>query len=142
MDPPRELVNALADRASVEEQARANGWPYLVHDSGLGGLRMFVTVVDERFDQWIVIGLDADSPAVPIPAIMSFIGVEKKDASGATLDKVRLHFRDYVVTRREGSLALELPELLEGKCYACHGNGMRALIPTHAPARDPSCPLG
>ncbi len=127
MNPPSELLAALPDRARIEEAARIHGWPYLTHDSGLGGVRMFITVVDpeNRFEQWMVVGLEVTSPT-----ILSFIGVQKKDGNGRELSKVRVHFRDYVVRQVESSWQLELPESLDGKCYACHASGLRLLIPT------------
>jgi hypothetical protein len=132
MNPPEAYLAALPERAALEEAARTNGWPYLTHDSGLGGVRTFVTVADpaRRFDQWMVVGLDPTASFVPTPAIMSFISVQKKDRAGNDLEKVRIHFRDYVVSNTEGAFKLELPETFAGKCYACHTSGMRLLIPT------------
>ncbi len=131
MNPPAELLGALPDRVRIEEAARANGWPYLTHDSGLGGVRTFINVLDaeNRFEQWMVVGLE-DNTRVSNPAIMSFIAVQKKDGGGRELPRVRMHFRDYLVTQAEGSWKLELPESYNGKCYACHASGMRLLIPT------------
>ena len=60
---------------------------------------------------------------------MSFIGVQKKDAHGRDLARVRLHFRDYWATETASAWRVSLPETLSGKCYACHGSGMRLLIP-------------
>ena len=132
MKPPEAYLAALPQRATLEEAARTNGWPYLTHDSGLGGVRTFVTVSDpaQRFDQWMVLGLDPTASFVPMPAIMSFISVQKKDPAGNELERVRLHFRDYVISIADGAHKLELPETFPGKCYACHTSGMRLLIPT------------
>jgi hypothetical protein len=132
MDPPRLLLDALPERATLEATARDNGWPYLTHESCLGGVRTFVSVTDPegRFDQWMLVGLDATGNTFENPAILSFIGVQKKDASGNDLERVRLHFRDYLVTVDGEDSTLELPEGFGGKCYACHGSGLRHLIPT------------
>jgi hypothetical protein len=132
MDPPAALIAALPERATVELAARVNGWPYLTHDGCLGGIRMFVTVSDpeDRFDQWMVVGLDASASRVEDRSILSFVGVQKRDAHGE-LAKVRLHFRDYVTVDSGGFYDLLLPELHSGKCYGCHTSGMRLLIPTH-----------
>jgi len=130
MVPPAELLASLRDRATIEETARKNHWPYLTHDSCLGGVRTFVTVADpaSRFDQWMLVGLD-ENANVPSPAIMSFIAVQKTDLGGRQLPGVRLHFRDYLATEIDGSWRVDLPVTWGGKCYACHGSGMRLLIP-------------
>ena len=132
MDPPSSLVAALPERANIEEAARINGWPYLTHDSALGGVRTFVTVRDsaDRFEQWMLVGLDASMTLVGDGSVLSFIAVQKRDAWGQVLQRVRLHFRDYVVSNAEGSWNLLLPEEHTGKCFACHSSGMRLLIPT------------
>jgi hypothetical protein len=132
MDPPAALLAALPGRQSLEATARESGWSYLTHESCLGGTRAFVAVTDPegRFDQWMLVGLQADLTAAENPAILSFIAVQKKQASGAELERVRLHFRDYVVTARSEGATLELPENFGGKCYACHTSGLRLLIPT------------
>jgi hypothetical protein len=131
MDPPPQLLAAMGSPATIEQAARDNGWTYLTHPSGIGGVRTFVSTRDAqgRFDQWMLVGLDEDG-LVPTPSIMSFIGVQKTDPSGKSVDKVRLHFRDYLLTRDAGSWKVELSTTLDGKCYACHGSGMRLLIPT------------
>ncbi len=130
MEPPRALLDALPERATLEAAARDNGWPYLTHDSCLGGTRTFVTVTDPagRFDQWLLFALDATDTRVELPTIMSFIGVQKQDSAGSVLPQVRLHFRDYVVNAADSGFQLELPENFGGKCYACHSSGMRQLI--------------
>jgi hypothetical protein len=130
MDPPRALLDALPDRVSFEAVARANGWPYVTHDSCLGGVRTFVTVPDPagRFDQWMLAGLDPTGTTYENPAILSFIGVQKQDSNGVALERVRLHFRDYVVNAGGEGTTLELPPGFGGKCYACHGSGLRQLI--------------
>jgi hypothetical protein len=130
MDPPRVLLDALPERATLESAAGVNGWPYLTHRSCLGGTRTFVMVADPegRFDQWMLVGLDATQTSVENPGILSFIGVQKKDANANPLDRVRLHFRDYVATVDAEGPTLELPENFGGKCYACHPSGLRHLI--------------
>jgi hypothetical protein len=132
MDPPAELLAALPDRAAFEATARRQGWPYLTHDSGLGGVRTFVAVSDPagRYDQWLLVGLDESAEAVRNPSVMSFIGVQKKDVTGADLQRVRLHFRDYWLEKAEDTWQLELPELHDGKCYSCHVSGLRLLLPS------------
>jgi hypothetical protein len=141
MVPPAALIAALPERASIEQAARVNGWPYLTHDGCLGGIRLFVTVRDpeDRFDQWMVIGLDPSATRVEDRSILSFIGVEKRDAHGK-LAKVRLHFRDYIAFDSGGSYNLLLPEAHSGKCFGCHASGMRLLIPTHE-SRVESAPV-
>jgi hypothetical protein len=135
---PVELLSAFPDRAQIEATARTRGWPYLTHDSCLGGVRIFLMVgdPDDRFDQWMLVGLDAESKRVISPAIVSFIGVQIKDDQGERLARVRLHFRDYWVDGADGSWKLTLPETLSGKCYACHGSGMRLLNPARGSVAD------
>jgi cytochrome c peroxidase len=111
--------------------ASENGWAHATSVSCLGGVRTFVTVTDPdgRFDQWMLVGLDGTLTHVDNPTIVSFIGVQKKDSSGNTLARVRMHFRDYLASADEsGRFGLELPENFGGKCYACHTSGMRELI--------------
>lgn len=132
MVPPAALIAALPERASIEQAVRVGGWPYLIHDGCLGGIRLFITVRDpqDRFDQWMVIGLDPSASRVQDRSILSFVGVQKRDAGGELL-KVRLHFRDYIAFDSGGSYNLLLPEAHSGKCFGCHASGMRLLIPTH-----------
>jgi hypothetical protein len=132
MDPPAAIVAALPERAKIEQTARVQGWPYLTHDSCFGEIRTFVTVADpdDRFEQWMLVGLDAAATLVEDGSILSFIGVQKRDTLGQKLERVRLHFRDYSVSSG-GSWSLVLPQEHTGKCFACHGSGMRLLIPTH-----------
>jgi hypothetical protein len=134
MDPPVEIVRALPDRARIEGAARTNGWPFVTHDSCFGGVRTFITVVDGdgRYDQWFLVQYGPDATVVPENSVMSFIAVQKKAANGDSLKRVRLHFRDYIAWKNQTSWQLALPETHEGKCYACHGSGMRLLLPAHA----------
>jgi hypothetical protein len=131
MDLPVEIVRALPDRARIEGVARTNGWPFVTQDSCFGGVRTFVTVVDGdgRFDQWFLVQYGPDATVVPENSVMSFIAVQKKAANGEPLKRVRLHFRDYIAWKSLTSWQLALPETHEGKCYACHGSGMRLLLP-------------
>jgi hypothetical protein len=133
MDPPAAILAALPRVEAIEDAARANGWPYLVHDSCFGGARIFVTVADpeDRFEQWMLVGVGAGSSEIADNAIMSFIGIQRKDRAGKSLEKVRLHFRDYILSNAEQIWHLVLPELHDGKCYGCHSSGMRLLLPTH-----------
>jgi len=132
MDPPPGLLSVLPLRSSIEQLAVDNGWAYLTHDSCLGGVRTFIMKKDplDRFDQWFLFGLDADGKQIDSPSIMSFIAVQKKDAQGQYLPKVRLHFRDYLVTQTPSGWTLELPADFPGKCYACHVSGTRRLLST------------
>ena len=133
MEPPAEILAALPERAQIEQAARDNGWRFLTHDSGLGGVRTFVVVADpsDRFDQWFVVSLDAAATRVGENRVMSFIAVQKKDADGRSFERTRLHFRDYIMWPSGTSWQLMLPELHEAKCYACHVSGVRQLLPTH-----------
>jgi hypothetical protein len=144
MNPPAAIIRALPERALVEQAARDNGWPYLTHDGCLGGTRTFVTVADpeDRFEQWMLVGLDADRKLVGDGSIMSFIGVQKRDARGKKLAKVRLHFRDYVVANLQGSWQLLLPREHTGKCFGCHQSGMRLLVPTHGSVTESAPVVG
>jgi hypothetical protein len=131
MEPPGALLEALPERATLEATARDHGWPYLTHESCLGGVRTFVNVSDPegRFDQWMLVSLDATETRVDGDStIMSFIAVQKEDANGNALPRVRMHFRDYVATLMGDAFTLELPENFGGKCYACHTSGLRQLI--------------
>jgi hypothetical protein len=131
-DPPAELLAALPERAAIEAAARENGWPYVTHDSGLGSVRTFMAVADAsgRFDQWLLVTLDPSETFVPDPSVLSLIAVQKRDSARNPLPRVRLHFRDYLVARGEDTWQLSLPEEREAKCYACHGSGLRLLVPS------------
>ncbi len=130
MELPPAMLAALPLRKTIEQTAREQGWPYLTHDSCLGGTRTFVTVADRdgRFDQWFLFGLDESASKVESSSIVSFIAVQKKDAVGNALARVRLHFRDYRVTLSADQWVIDLPENGPGKCYACHGSGVRQLL--------------
>jgi hypothetical protein len=132
MDPPPELLAALPLRAALEETARDNGWPYLTHDSAVGGVRTFVAVDDPegRFEKWLLVGLNAETTVLD-ETVLSFIAVQRKDARGRDLPRIRLHFRDYLLSNVGGSWEVSLPLLHDAKCYACHTSGLRRLIPTH-----------
>jgi hypothetical protein len=132
MDPPSALIEALPTRAAVESVARDQGFVYLTHDSCLGGVRTFVNVRDaqDRFEQWLLFGMENGATTIADPSIVSFIAVQKADAGGVALARPRLHFRDYVVSNGESGWSLTLPEGFEGKCYACHSSGLRLLVPS------------
>ena len=141
MRPPPALIAALPLRVNVERAARQNGWRYITHDSALEGVRTFVFIPDPegRFDQWMLLNfLKKDQPAIDPQTPMSFIAVQKKDASGHGLAKVRLHFRDYNMTPSNGGFQLDLFEDRNGKCYSCHPGGMRQLIPRRGAVLDAS----
>lgn len=67
---------------------------------------------------------------------MSFIAVQKKDAGGRDLPRVRLHFRDYNMVPSSAGFHLELFEDRDGKCYSCHPSGVRQLIPRRTQVLD------
>ena len=139
MRPPPALIAALPLRVSLEIAARRNGWKYITHDSALDGVRTFVFIPDPegRFDQWMLLNfLKKDQPAIDPQTPMSFIGVQKKDASGHDLAKVRLHFRDYNMVPSSEGFHLELFEDRNGKCYSCHPSGVRQLIPRRTETLD------
>jgi hypothetical protein len=132
MDPPAEILAALPERTTIEEAARDNGWPYLTHDSAVGGVRTFVVIDDPggRFEKWLLVGLEGGT-IVPEQSVLSFIAVQKKDVQGRALARIRLHFRDYLLSSASGSWAVSLPVLHDAKCYACHTSGLRTMIATH-----------
>jgi hypothetical protein len=131
MELPVELLGSFPERSRIEATARAQGWPYLTHDSCLGGARIFIAIDDagDRFDRWMIVNLDTEAKRVVSPAIISFISVQKRNAEGAALPRVRPHFRDYWAVDTGDSWSLSLPDTLAGKCYACHASGMRLLLP-------------
>jgi hypothetical protein len=140
MDPPSELIAALPTRDALEAVARDRGFAYLTHDSGLGGVRTFVNVLEPegRYEQWFLFGMENGATAVTDPSILSFIAVQKSDASGAVLARPRLHFRDYVVSSGADGWSLALPAEFEGKCYSCHASGLRLLVPWAGPRTESS----
>ena len=131
MDPPSALLGALPARAALALAAQRAGWSYLTHDSCLGGVRTFINIVDpdDRFEQWLLLGVDPQAEAIADPAIMSFLAVQKRAADGSLLEQVRVHFRDYRLSQLDGVWQAALPEQGDGKCYACHGSGVRQLLP-------------
>ena len=139
MKPPEEIVAALPNLGQVEEAARTHGWKYLTHDSALGGFRTFVIISDPqgRFDQWMLLNLQVGQSSITEDTPMSILSVQKKDAAGKPLSKVQIHFRDYTIQHNErGGYKLHLHENSNGKCYACHTNGMRQLIARRTPILD------
>jgi hypothetical protein len=81
---------------------------------------------DERFEQWMLVGLENET-VVPESSILSLIAIQLKDANGRILDELRLHFRDYLLSRVDDSWTAVLPESHDAKCYACHPTGLREL---------------
>jgi hypothetical protein len=144
MIPPPDLVAAVPDVAKITAVCRSNGWEYLEQASCLGASRLFVLVTDPggRFDQWILLNLyeytpgpDA-APAVDVGRTVSFLAVQKQDAGGHALPRVRLHFRDYTLAKTPDHDGYHLTLGVENnttKCYACHPSGTRQLIPRRTP---------
>ncbi|HVY29789.1 MAG TPA: hypothetical protein VHB79_24685 [Polyangiaceae bacterium] len=130
MDPPPALLAALPVRAAMEAAADSHGWAHLTHDSCLGGVRTFFHVVDPeaRFEQWLLFGVDAEQPDLQPQSLISFLAIQKQNADGSALERARLHFRDYAIAQDGDTWRLELPLGNSGKCYACHGSGVRQLV--------------
>jgi len=136
MTPPPAIMAALPDRDRVEEAARRSGLKYLTHDSALGGYRTFVLISDPagRWDQWMLLNLQKGQSHITDDMPVSVLTVQKADAAGNPLPRVRVHFRDYFVSRRaDGSFESVLSESANGKCYSCHANGVRQLIARRTP---------
>jgi hypothetical protein len=142
MTIPADIVAALPDQQRVQEVARQKGWKYLTHDSALHGTRTFIYVQDpeHKFDQWMLLNLAGPNEhdvAKEMP--VSIVGVQKKNAAGEPLKKVRLHFRDYSIEQAASGVRLSVNYEGNGKCYSCHASGMRQLIPriTHVLEAQP-----
>jgi hypothetical protein len=136
---PPEIVAALPDRKRVEEAARKHGFKYLTHDSAIDGIRTFVLNPDPkgRYDQWLLLNLKAGKSALASTTMpLSVLTVQKADASGRRLSKVRLHFRDYTINDESRPYTLENNESGNGKCYACHASGVRQLIARRTPVLE------
>jgi hypothetical protein len=132
MVPPRALLDAWPSRRAIEATARDQGWPYLEHVSCLGGQRLFLNVTDpdRRFEQWLLFGFEPATDQLPPEAIVSFLAVQQRELDGTPLDKVRVHFRDYLLSAGGDTASeLQLPEGSGGKCFACHVSGVRQLAP-------------
>ena len=138
MVPPAAIVAALPDRFKVEEAARKSGLKYLTHDSAIDGIRTFVLSSDPkgRFDQWMLLNLKTGDSKINSNTPLSILVVQKKDAAGRPLKKVRLHFRDYTLYRSGDRFNLALNERNNGKCFSCHANGVRQLIARRTPVLD------
>ena len=139
MKPPEAILAALPRRKEVEEAHRKAGLKYLTHDSGLAGIRTFVLSVDKkgRYDQWLLLNLADPKSDVQSAEPMSMLTVQKKDASGHPLEKVRLHFPDYFVERgTDGKFRARLRKTSDGKCFSCHANGVRQLIDRRTPVLE------
>ncbi len=139
---PPELVLAIPDVARVTAACREHGWRWLVQTSCLGVVRLFVALPDPEgpFDRWMLLNLsagDGGALAVDVDRTMSFLAVQKRDAAGAALPRVRLHFRDYTLTAAApGGYRLTLDEATPTKCYACHPSGVRQLLPRRTASLD------
>ena len=130
MVPPHEIVAALPDAEKVRQVAISKGYQFLTHTSCLGGNRIFLYLPDakERFDQWLLINITPDLKKIDPDLPISFIGVQKQDALGHRLEKVRLNFRDYFPIQSENGYKLQIYSDSNGKCYSCHNSGMRKLM--------------
>lgn len=126
MELPAELRAALPDGDSIERVARERGWPYLMHDSALGGTRYIFNLTEARgaFERWFVFEVDPTTRRAGNSIIVSFIGLETPKA-----EPPRPHFRDYLLQADTG-WAAQLPLDFGGKCYACHPSGLRQLLPS------------
>lgn len=140
MKIPGIIEAALPDRKKVEEAARKAGLKYLTHDSALEGFRTFIFNPDPagRFDQWMLLNLQSGEEKVRPDAPLSILTVQKKDAAGQVLPRVKLHFRDYTIVPlpETGRFQLHLHVENNGKCYACHSNGVRQLIAGRTPITE------
>jgi hypothetical protein len=136
MTPPPALVRAVPDAEQVIRTARDNGWKYVVQASCLAGAVLVITIPDPggRFDQWMMLGLEAYSPGAArvadVRRALSLLTVQKTDAAGNALPRVRLHFRQYALARAEsGGYEPALDAKGNSKCYACHTSGVREILP-------------
>ena len=140
MLPPKAIMEALPYRSDVEAAARRAGLRYLTHDSALAGVRTFVLYSDPqgRYDQWLLLNLpNGQGKMVEEVEPMSVLTVQKKDASGHWLAHNHLHFRDYFIhPKKGGGYKYVLHDDSDGKCYACHANGVRQLIARRTPVLD------
>jgi hypothetical protein len=136
MKPPEAIIAALPSLSKVEKAARDEGLKYLTHDSALDGSRTFVLISDPkgRFDQWMLLNLQ-ENQQLNDHTPLSILVVQKKDARGRKLRKIRLHFRDYTITqkKKKKGYTLSLNENANGKCYSCHPSGVRQLIARRTP---------
>jgi hypothetical protein len=138
MRPPPDLIAAIPDVAKIEALARDHGWKYVLQDSCLGGARIFLLVPDPggAFDDWMLLNLSGEPGkrmTVDVAKTMSFIGVQKKDAQGNPLPKVRLNFRDWLISAAPAGGYGVTPADSDTKCYACHASGTRQLISRRTP---------
>jgi hypothetical protein len=137
MTPPPALLSAMPDLEQVLDAARANGFPYVVQDSCLGNVRLFVLAPDPagKFDQWTLMNLRADTQApVLVHSRVSFLAVQKTDAAGVPLPAVRVHFRDLLVQSSPGGgYGVSSDATDNAKCYSCHPSGVRQLIERRTP---------
>jgi len=135
MRVPDSIISALPYQKDVEQAARDNGYQYLTHTSAIDGFRTFIFIPDPegRFDKWMLLNLKSGNSKVQDKTQFSVLVVQKKEASGRLLPQVRLNFRDYTIARNEGQAGyrLDLNENGNGKCFSCHSNGVRQLIPLH-----------
>ncbi|MCX6129894.1 MAG: hypothetical protein NTX25_12645, partial [Proteobacteria bacterium] len=86
------------------------------------------------FDQWLLLNLNDESPDLKDGTPLSVLTVQKRDRAGQVLKKIKVHFRDYQIAHdKRNRYTLELDQSANGKCYACHSNGVRELIARHTP---------
>jgi hypothetical protein len=132
---PEALLAALPDLAAVKAAAGEQGWRWVIQESCQGGPALFLLISDRAvaFDQWILVNLSGDAPALRVDTDkpLSFLGVERLDTEGHPLPRVRVDFRDFTLSATRGA-PLE-PADTATKCYACHPTGPRALIERRTP---------
>ena len=86
----------------------------------------------------MLLNLQSGEEKVRPDAPLSILTVQKKDAAGQVLPRVKLHFRDYTIVPlpETGRFQLHLHVENNGKCYACHSNGVRQLIAGRTPITE------
>jgi hypothetical protein len=145
MSPPMELLAAMPSLTQVEEVARASGLHYVEQASAIGGTRLFVLKPDPSglYDQWTLMNLRPGVSPAEVSSRVSFLAVQKTDAQGTPLAAVRVHFRDYLVTKTSpDAVSLTSDASDNAKCYSCHASGVRQLIAMRTPSLDARAVLG
>jgi hypothetical protein len=111
----------------LETTALEHGWLYAIQRSALTrGPRAIIYIKGAQFDQWVVYDAEAGGEIARVPSI---IGIWKTDAAGNPFASPKIYFRDIFLTGA-GNASPTTPLVEDGaKCYACHPNGLRPLIP-------------